>query len=171
MAHKQQVDFIKKVKKQFPKYFKQTKVIDFGSLDVNGNNRGFFEDCEYTGVDLTKGKNVDVVSFAHNYKPKDKVDVVISTECFEHDPYFEASLNNMYNLLLGDGLMVFTCATYGRAEHGPSPIINNRMFYRNITIANIVNAINLEQHFSKFAIESEMVGDVFDLRFWGIKRA
>ena len=37
MAHKEQWIFCEKVKAKFPQSFKEIKVLDIGSFDVNGN--------------------------------------------------------------------------------------------------------------------------------------
>ena len=79
MAHQAQVDYCLFVKNKFPEFFKNTRVVDFGSLDINGSNRQFFDDCEYTGLDIGEGKNVDIVTKAHEYNaPDSSYDVVVS---------------------------------------------------------------------------------------------
>ena len=35
-------------------------------IDVNGNNRSLFEKCDYVGLDVIEGNNVDIVCVAHN---------------------------------------------------------------------------------------------------------
>jgi hypothetical protein len=42
MSHQQQLDFVASVKAQFPEYFSQAKVLEVGSLDINGSVRQFF---------------------------------------------------------------------------------------------------------------------------------
>ena len=37
MAHKEQKDYLDKIKLKFPQAFKNVKVLDIGSFDVNGN--------------------------------------------------------------------------------------------------------------------------------------
>ena len=59
MAHDAMKNFINGIKLRFPFYFKNVRVLDFGSLDVNGNNREFFENVDYVGVDIDEGKNVE----------------------------------------------------------------------------------------------------------------
>ena len=39
MAHGQQQNFFLRVKEAFPKYFRDVKVLDIGSLDINGNTK------------------------------------------------------------------------------------------------------------------------------------
>ena len=93
MAHPQQQNFCLKVKERFPNYFKNTKIFDVGSMDINGTNHFLFEgDYKYIGVDLIEGKNVDFVCRGHEYDTQDRFDVSISTECFEHDEFWKESI-------------------------------------------------------------------------------
>lgn len=59
------------------------RVADVGSYDVNGTFRDLFPHCEYVGVDITAGPNVDRV-----VRPEDfgegGFDVVVSGSCMEH---------------------------------------------------------------------------------------
>jgi hypothetical protein len=121
MAHKEQHDFLISMQRKHPNYFTQSIVIDFGSLDINGNNRKYFGMPLYVGVDIAPGKNVDVVSKCHEFtidKVPSRPDVVLSTEMLEHDMYWKLSLKNMLDILQPGGLLIITCATTGRAEHG-----------------------------------------------------
>lgn len=117
MSHKQQQDFCKAVKERFPSHFKGVTALDFGSLNINGHNRGLFESSQYLGIDIAPGSNVDIVSKAHELR-LDPVDTVISTEMLEHDKFWRDSLRNMVSHLRKGGLLVLTCAGPGRAEHG-----------------------------------------------------
>ena len=47
MAHKEQWDFCKKVKSRFSEHFTNSRVLDIGSFDVNGNEEFLFADCEF----------------------------------------------------------------------------------------------------------------------------
>jgi SAM-dependent methyltransferase len=61
------------------------RILDVGSMDINGSQREFFMDHEYVGLDLTEGKNVDVVGGEYQYPFKDEAfDVVISNQTMEH---------------------------------------------------------------------------------------
>lgn len=170
--HPEQRAFCEKVKKMHPGYFKETKVIDFGSLDINGNNRYLFEDCDYTGVDIGAGANVDAVCRAKDYTPFEPVDVVISTEMLEHDEEWEESLRQMVRVVKPHGLVLFTCATTGRPEHGTrrtspmdAPFIED--YYRNLTEEDIRSVWDIPELFQIWGLE---VGPPADLRFWGITR-
>jgi len=119
MAHEYQKQFIKKVKDTNPLFFSNKKVLEVGSLDINGSMREFFEECEYIGLDIGSGRGVDIVCSGHEYDASDDTfDVTLSTECFEHNPYWAETFSNMVRLTKSGGLIFFTCATTGRHEHG-----------------------------------------------------
>ena len=81
MAHPQQQEFCKRMSDLFPQYFTGKKVLDIGSLDINGNNRFFLTNCNYIGLDVGEGPNVDVIQVAHLYDaPDEQFDLIISTE-------------------------------------------------------------------------------------------
>lgn len=135
--HREADEFIKSIKKDFPFVFQDKKVLDVGSLDINGNNRMYFENCNYTGIDIGEGNNVDIVCPIHLFK-SDKFQTIISTEMLEHDKYWKESLINMINLIEDDGSILITCAGINREEHGTtrtspidSPFTND--YYKNIT--------------------------------------
>ena len=180
MAHKEQQDFIRYVKDKFPNFFQGKFVLDIGSLDINGSNLEFFEDCGYIGVDISYGKNVDIVCFGHELAlPDCTFDVVISTETFEHDPFYPKTIRNMYRLLKPGGLFIFTCATTGRDEHGTSrkspedsPFIANHPefcnYYKNLTEEDVRKVIDIEKSFEEY--EFIINKDHHDLYFWGLKK-
>ena len=180
MAHKEQQDFIKKVKKLYPDSFKNKRVIDFGSLDINGSNKKWFVNCNYTGVDICEGKNVDYVSRCHDFIDDNLYDVVISTEMLEHDMYWKKSLNNMFSLLKNEGLLIITCATTGRPEHGTrkadpftSPFTTKISqwcdYYKNLTIEDVASILKPKKNFSKFYENETKKIPWCDYQFWGIK--
>jgi len=172
MAHAEQQAFCLHVKASLPAFFRGVRVIDFGSLDINGNNRSLFDDSHYVGVDLWPGKNVDVVCLAHDYWPEKAPDVVISTEMLEHDADWELSLEHMVEILRPGGLMLTTCATTGRGEHGvqwaaPADSPGTPRHYRNITEEDFRTVLDLTD-FLEFHFSSN--NSPADLYFMGIKR-
>jgi len=170
MAHQAQIQFCLSVKERFPQYFKNVRVFDGGSLDINGNNRYLFEEYTYIGVDVGEGSNVDVVCNIGDYKGDDNsFDVVISTECFEHDMEYSKSLQNMVRMC--DGIMLFTCATTGRPEHGTkrtrpesAPLLEWD-YYKNVTEEMVREAIDLSV-FKEYEFSTNK--HPADLYFWGI---
>lgn len=180
MAHPEQKEFCLKVKDLFPNYFNNKLVLDVGSLDINGSNKFLFENCFYYGIDIGEGPNVDFVSKAHEFNADDSsYDIIISTECFEHDMYYNLSLNNIIRILKSNGLFIFTCATIGRAEHGTrrtspedAPLLysenNWNDYYKNLTEQDIREVLDIDSIFKEYNFE---VNDIsHDLYFWGIKK-
>jgi len=83
--HKAVKEFIRDLSLLYPEFFTQVKVLDCGSLDINGSNRQFFKDSSYIGIDIVDGRNVDYVTRVHKFNAPGLYDVVISTEMLEHD--------------------------------------------------------------------------------------
>ena len=54
MAHTNQILYCESVKAKYPQFFKGVKVLDIGSLDINGSNRYLFENSDYLGM-LVRG--------------------------------------------------------------------------------------------------------------------
>jgi SAM-dependent methyltransferase len=181
MSHPRLHDFIRKVKQNNPQYFRNVRVLDFGSLDINGCSKFHFENSDYTGVDIGAGANVDVVALAHEYDSRRQFDVVLTTELFEHDVFWRQTFLNGFRLLKSGGIYIFTCAGYGRPEHGTkradgdsSPFTSKLFawdnYYENRTIKDFVNLLDFEKEFKRYSFE--YAGDVAlaDLYFYGIKR-
>jgi SAM-dependent methyltransferase len=178
MAHQEQINYLIKIKSKFPEKFSNCSVLDIGSLDVNGNNRHLFQNYSYVGVDIGAGNNVDFVCNGHEFRPNKQFDIVISTECFEHDPFYEKTIFNSIDLTKPKGMFLFTCATEGRAEHGTrnsnsawaSPHSNIKFddYYKNVTQKDVEKIIDLETVFSDFKFEVNLVSH--DLYFYGIKK-
>ena len=186
MAHTEQQNYVASVQKEYAGFFDSKTVLDVGSLDINGNNKGFFKNCDYTGIDIAEGKNVDGWSTGHTFNPLlddgsvKLYDTIISTECFEHDKYYALTLNNIVRLLKPGGLFLFTCATIGRKEHGTrrtdtysSPLTTQledwQDYYLNLTSEDIRKAIPVDEIFSKY--EFAYNEEAKDLYFFGIKRS
>lgn len=183
MAHKEQKLFCEKVKSRFPNYFKNKKVLDVGSLDINGNNRELFEDCDYIGIDLGEGKNVDAISSGHLYDaPDNYFDTIISTEAFEHDMFYEKTIENIIRMLKPGGLFLFTCAAPGRPEHGTrrtggfdAPLLIQASeewsdYYKNLTENDIKKAPGFKVSFPDGYFELNNDAEIpSDLYFYGIK--
>lgn len=179
MAHPEQEEFCRSVKKRFPSFFAEKFVLDVGSLDINGNNQYLFDDCLYLGIDLAAGRNVDIVSKGHELTlPDNTFDLVVSTECFEHDQYYDKTLKNILRLLKPGGLFLFTCATKGRAEHGTlrtsavdAPFLADYgdwgNYYKNLEESDIRAVLEVDRAFSSHQFRTNDASH--DLYFWGIK--
>ena len=197
MAHKEQWVFCGKVKGLYPEYFKNKKVLDIGSFDVNGNEEFLFKNCDFTGLDIGEGNGVDVVCPAQDYDvPDETFDTIISCECWEHNLYYAESIQNAIRMLKSGGLFLFTCATTGRPVHGTSaqdvidranmktlqgteiirwktmPNVSRENwdndYYRNVTEEDVRKCVNVDDVFSSYEFEVET--SHCDLYFWGIKK-
>jgi SAM-dependent methyltransferase len=180
MAHKEQKDYCVSIMRKYPSHFQEKNVLDCGSLDINGNNRYLFTNCNYLGIDIGQGKNVDIATPIHEFNyPDESFDTIISTECFEHDMHYEKSLKNICRLLKSGGLFIFTCATINRPEHGTlrSEIISSPLtsaisewsnYYKNLTENDIRAVINIDYIFLIYEFNIEY--GHHDLNFWGIKK-
>lgn len=171
MSHQSQMDFVQRVKWRFPQFFVKKKVIEIGSLDINGSVRQFFDDCGYIGVDLGEGKGVDLVAKGEELTfPDNHFDVAISCECLEHNPEWIRTFNNMARM--ASGLVIMTCATTGRPEHGtrrtsPSDAPFCGDYYLNLTEADIRDNCDM----TKFLhYEFSTNASPADLYFWGLIR-
>jgi len=175
MSHIQQRDFIRKTKDHFPEFFEGCDVLEVGSLNINGTVRDFFSyNKSYIGIDLIEGKDVDLIVAGNKIEHDDGTyDTVISTECFEHDKYWKDTFQNMYRMTKVGGMVIFTCASDGRPEHGTtrtspadSPATND--YYMNLNKEHFLEAFHIKNMFSKYLFEYNPV--TCDLYFWGIKK-
>jgi hypothetical protein len=171
MSHPNQMTFVQSVRSFFPDSFTNKKVLEIGSLNINGSVRQFFNNCEYLGVDIGEGKDVDMVCKGHEL-PFDNLsfDTVISCECLEHDVHWTATFATMCRL--AKGMVIMTCATNNRPEHGTTatnadaaPFTND--YYRNLAIHDFVDNFELHGIFKHFGFEIN--SDSQDLYFWGKK--
>jgi SAM-dependent methyltransferase len=155
MAHPQQQAFVAAVRAAFPAFFVGTRVLEVGSLDINGSVRAHFAGGDYVGLDVGPGPGVDVVCQGQDYAaPDGSFDVVLSCETMEHNPYWRETFANMVRLCRPGGLVLMTCATTGRAEHGTrrttpkdAPLIAWE-YYGNRTAADFRRAFDLRGIFS-----------------------
>lgn len=173
MAHVAQMNYVNFIKTNAPEFFTNCKVLEIGSYNVNGSVRCFFNNCNYTGLDVCSGKDVDIVCSGHEYKSNEKFDTIISCEAFEHNMYWVETFNNMIELCKSGGLIILTCATTGRKEHGTKRT-NTQIeslstdvfgdYYKNLTEIDFRNNIDM----SKFRICKFFVNNVDnDLYFYG----
>lgn len=177
MAHQEQAVFCKSVRAKFPLLFTGVDVLDIGSLDINGNNRYLFENYRYLGLDVGMGRNVDIVCKGHVFQPGRQYDVVISTECFEHDQHWKETIKNAISLTKSGGVFLFTCATTGRHEHGTkrtspqdSPFTHELFndYYRNLDRTDVLSIEGFEESFSEYEFSTNTFTK--DLYFYGIKK-
>lgn len=158
MAHWQQIKFVALAHQHFLANGKPgRKVLEVGSYNVNGSVRELFRDWAYIGADLVEGPGVDVVCPGHQLDYADgSFDVAMSCECFEHDEHWKATFSNMHRMTASEGLVIVTCASTGRLEHGtprtnptssPGTSAAVSAYYRNLTARDFERAFDLQAMF------------------------
>lgn len=177
MAHAEQLSFVARVKNSYPDFFLDKRVLEVGSYDVNGSVRCFFERCDYTGLDVSPGKGVDVVCPGQDYRTDRGFDTAVSCEMLEHNPFWKETLQNMVSMLVPGGLMVVSCATTGRQEHGtrrssPLQSLGSEEFgdyYLNLTESDIRGAMSCDEDFESIRFEEDH-RDTHDIYFVALKK-
>lgn len=174
--HWQAFQFCELIKSQIPELFSHSKVVEIGSHFVNKSIRVLFEDCDYIGVDLSPGNGVDIVSSGDEVVLDELVDLAISCECFEHNPKYLDTFENMAKLTAPGGLVLFSCATTDRPEHGtartspessPGTIAVGWDYYKNLISKDFPSDL-LNNYFSYFKFYSNSSSQ--DLYFVGLRK-
>ena len=126
--------FLKKAKQ---KIGQPQTILEIGSLNVNGSAREVFGATnDYLGIDITAGKDVDLVLDAHDMFTcsaitPEKFDLVICCETFEHDIFFWVSLENMKKALKKGGWLIITTPGNEVIKHNyPSSVSLYNSIYR-----------------------------------------
>ena len=154
MAHPEQAEFFSGVREHYPASFRGARVLEVGSLDINGSVRELFSNCDYTGVDLALGPGVDLACQGQLVEfPTGHFDTTISAECLEHNPFWRETVANMLRMTRPGGLVLISCATTGRLEHGttrtnpdasPFTSAENWTYYQNLDRSDLENGLNLD---------------------------
>jgi len=179
MSHVSQQKFIAEIRDRFPDFFKFPKLLEVGSYDVNGSIRSIIQNTsQHIGLDVAPGKGVDLVVGGQEFDgPSNHFDVVISSECFEHNPYWLETFINMIRMCKHNGIVIFTCATTGRAEHGtsrtsPTHSLTTSVgweYYKNLTAEDFTSKIDFNLHFNEWNFRT-VHWELQDLYFYGIKK-
>ena len=76
--------------------------------DVNGTFREALPPgCEYIGIDMAAGKNVDLVSLGtHIALPDGTADLTVASSTFEHDPLFWMTFLELCRITKRGGFIV-----------------------------------------------------------------
>jgi SAM-dependent methyltransferase len=106
---------------------KEISILEVGSRDVNGSLRDLFTrpGWTYKGLDRQEGHNVDIVSDYVAYGSgsfpiaKDSFDVIVSTSCLEHDPWFWVTFAEMVRVCRPGGLIYICVPSRGKTHKFP----------------------------------------------------
>ena len=166
-------NFVFSLAEKYKQHFLFKNVLEVGSLNVNGSVKPLFVGCDYTGIDLMPGPNVDQVGHLMTQGfGETSFDTVISLEAMEHDSLWKESLREMYRVLKPGGLLILTFATDGRAEHGthkadPEASPATLDHYHNISFSEFSDTICMDG-FSCFDLHVDTT--LGDFHFAGIKQ-
>lgn len=120
--HAQVMEWLQQQRQSYPQHFAPgVRVLELGSRDINGSPRLLFAmPSYYLGIDCHGGAGVDAVGVAHELVPlhcTEPVDVVVTTEMLEHDPYWPKTLQAARKALRPGGLFMLSCASPKRSAH------------------------------------------------------
>lgn len=144
------------------------RVLDVGSFNMNGTTRGLFpSDATYVGIDVHAGPGVDWVGPAHEFPATGWdgrfFDVMVSTECLEHDRHWAQTLRACSQVVRPGGLVVLTCATGRRAPHALE--IWPDGYYRNLGAEEVLGALRG----GAVSATAQVVRGQMDLQVWGTR--
>ena len=133
--HKSARESFLKFKENYLNKFDNPKIVDLGSLDINGSLKDLIDfKSEYIGVDVQKGKNVDVVlESPYSFPFKDNsIDVVVSVSTFEHVEFFWETFIEILRILKPNGLFFLNVPSNGPFHRHET---DNWRFYPDSIIA------------------------------------
>lgn len=101
------------------------RVLEIGSMDVNGSVRPIFKTDDYLGTDMQPGPGVDKVINAHALVlgikgMEESFDVIVCCEMLEHDDQPWLTLSNAYECAKDGGFLILTAR--GFDERGCWPL-------------------------------------------------
>lgn len=112
-------EWTKKMRLEFP--YKAERVLDIGSLNVNGSVKEYFNDAlEYIGIDFREGKDVDYVMNAHDITEKfipSSFNTVVCMDMLEHDDQFWITIKNINDVLKVGGHLFVVMPTINFPIH------------------------------------------------------
>lgn len=159
--HTAAFNFVSRIKTEYPDLFRNKRVLEYGSYDVNGTIRVLFENCEYIGIDFRPGPHVDVVSMAHEYYPPWQADVVITMEMLEHDAMYTASLASMVGALKRGGSLIVTTASPHRPSHYMEGA-SSPGWYMGLAVSDIIDSIEDKFRISRYIVDdSPGINDLY----------
>ncbi len=145
------------------------RVLEIGSLDINGSVRPLFVNTisdggSFFGIDVQEGPGVDLVADASVYKSDVQYDVVVCAEVFEHTAVWPKIVKNAHSLLVPGGMFIATMAGEGRPPH--SAIDENPIrsweYYKNVTKSDLEKQLAIFSDFKVNVVDT-------DTRCWALK--
>ncbi len=123
------IKWLEEIKVKYPNSFKNSKILELGSLDQGLFVRKLFTDCQYVGIDAVEGYThsidadkslgVDMRMKAKDTSfDKDYFDVLVCVSMFEHDPTWKESISHNLPFVKKGGLVLFEWGAEGNLNHG-----------------------------------------------------
>lgn len=106
-----------------PDEVRGARVLEIGSIDVNGSLRPLFESwdpAEYVGIDVAEGPGVDRVCSAEHMAEQlgeNSFDLVVATEIIEHVKDWRTVISNIKRVCKPGGVMLITTPSPGFPYH------------------------------------------------------
>jgi len=113
--HIEALTFIQTAAYRFHRPQSRPRVLEIGSLDVNGGLRHLYPKAHWVGLDFMPGPGVDIVADAAYWTIDHEYDLVLCAEVLEHAPHWRGVLDTA---IAAGPLVILTCATDPRAQHG-----------------------------------------------------
>ena len=147
------------------------RVLEFGSLDINGSVRSLFGELtaaggSYLGIDVQEGPGVDLVADASVYEDGTRYDIVVCAEVFEHTALWPKIIKNAHSLLVDGGAFIATMAGEGRPPHSAidEKPIRDWEYYKNVT-KDMLEKKLVDAMFSSYTVDVHKT----DTRCWAFK--
>ncbi len=133
--HGANFEFLNEMKPKYLEYFSNCKVLEIGSCTSWNNNppafKGYFDNCEYTGIDIIEGEGVDIVVRAQDTVfPEKHFDTILCFSVFEHDPDWKETLSHNLPFVKDGGMLFLAWGAEGNNPHKPYPfgVVTERNF-------------------------------------------
>src|SRR5580658_1953172 len=96
-------------------------VVEIGAQDVNGSLKDALPaGLAYVGLDMSAGRNVDVVATGHRTPLADAVaDLVVSSSALEHDPIFWLTFAELCRITKPGGYIYLSAPSNGYVHRHP----------------------------------------------------
>lgn len=108
---------------KYLKEWKEIKILDVGSMNINGTYRDIFQrpGWTYHGADLSAGENVDIVlSDEYSWQiPDESYNAVICGQCLEHVEFPWMTIAEMARVLAHGGLCCIIVPSAGPVHRYP----------------------------------------------------
>jgi hypothetical protein len=98
---------------------KRGKVLEIGSLNVNGSVRPLFSGYDYLGIDIQAGQDVDLVMNGNDIGKTwhHEFEIVIACSVFEHDPFWFKTLDGIKEVIVPHGAFICSVPDFGFSLH------------------------------------------------------